>query len=98
MGSVTVATSGGTPVPDGHAATEPAAWASLAVSWSRTAAAPAAGTPGSPARGRSSGLVPRVVSRMRVGVIVTNRPSAAPASLGRNQPSTDRATSTSIVG
>src|SRR5262249_1776310 len=58
---------------------------------------PVAGTPGSPARGRSSGLVPRSVSRMRMGAMVTKRPSALPLSLGRNQPSTANVTSASTV-
>src|SRR5262249_10911076 len=62
-----------------------------------SAAAPVAGTPVSPARGRSTAPVPMAVSSTRLGSTVTNRPSVDPPALGRNQPSIDSATSASTV-
>ena len=71
---------------------------SLAVSWTQHGGgARRPGTPVSPASGRSTAPVPIVVSSTRLGATVVKRPSAAPASLGRNQPSVDRATSASTV-
>ncbi len=95
-GSVTAgAPVGGFPVD--HASTVPGAPASLAVICTSRAAAPVAGTPVSPAKGSSTAPVPIVVSSTRLGVTVTKRPSAAPATLGRNHPSIDMATSASTV-